>query len=40
MPPGEHRGWLANRMLAHLSRELDVPVRDVIVDDGSAPLGP
>ncbi len=40
MPPGEHRGWLSNRMLAHLSRELDVPVRDVIVDDGPAPLGP
>lgn len=40
MPPGEHQSWLANRMLEHLARELDVPVRDVIVDEGSAPLGP
>jgi hypothetical protein len=31
MPPGEHRSWLANRMLAYLGRELNVPVRDVVV---------
>ncbi len=34
MQAGEHRSWLANRMLAHLARELDVPVRDVVVDEG------
>ncbi len=39
LPPGGHRSWLANRMLAHLARELDVPVRDVVVDEGPAPLG-
>jgi len=38
MPPGQHRSWLANRMLAHLARQLDVPVRDVIVDEEPAPL--
>ncbi len=40
MPPGEHRSWLANRMLTHLARELDVPVRDIVVGEGPAPLGP
>ncbi len=27
--PGERRSWLANRMLGHLARELDVPVREI-----------
>jgi hypothetical protein len=40
MPPGERRSWLANRMLAHLARQLDVPVRDVVVDEGPVPAGP
>lgn len=31
---GERRSWLADRMLTHLSRELDVPVREVLVDEG------
>ena len=28
---GERTSWLANRMLGHLARELDVPVRQVAV---------
>jgi hypothetical protein len=34
MRSGEHRSWLASRMLAHLARELDMPVRDIVVDEG------
>jgi GABA permease len=29
----EHTSWLAKRMLGHLTRELDVPVREVVVGD-------
>jgi hypothetical protein len=29
----EHTSWLANRMLGHLARELDVPVREIVVGD-------
>jgi hypothetical protein len=32
--PGERAGWLANRMISHLARELDVPVRQIAVADG------
>ena len=32
--PGERVSWLANRMLSHLARELDVPVRQIAVADG------
>lgn len=31
--PGERTSWLARRMLGHLERELDVPVREIVVDD-------
>lgn len=27
----EHTSWLAKRMIGHLSRELDVPVREIVV---------
>jgi hypothetical protein len=30
---GERTSWLANRMLGHLARELDVPVREIVVGD-------
>jgi nucleotide-binding universal stress UspA family protein len=30
---GERRSWLANRMLGHLARELDVPVREIALGD-------
>lgn len=30
----ERRSWLANRMLGYLARELEMPVREVVVDDG------
>ncbi len=33
MPARERRSWLANRMLGHLARELDVPVREIVVGD-------
>jgi hypothetical protein len=33
MHPREHASWLAKRMLGHLSRELDVPVREIVVGD-------
>jgi len=29
----ERTSWLANRMLGHLTRELDVPVREIVVGD-------
>ena len=29
----EHTSWLANRMLGHLARELDVPVREIALGD-------
>jgi hypothetical protein len=29
----ERAGWLAHRMLAHLNRELDIPVREVLVEE-------
>ena len=29
----EHTSWLAKRMLGHLARELDVPVREIVVGD-------
>ncbi len=32
----ERAGWLANRMLGHLARELDVPVRQITVTDDDA----
>ena len=31
---GERTSWLANRMLGHLARELDVPVREIALGDG------
>jgi hypothetical protein len=31
--PGERTSWLAKRMLGHLTQELDVPVREVVVGD-------
>ena len=31
--PRERTSWLARRMLGHLERELDVPVREIVVDD-------
>lgn len=37
--PGEDSSWLAKRMLSHLARELDVPVRQVAVAD-DAPREP
>jgi hypothetical protein len=30
MPARERTSWLANRMLGHLARELDVPVREIV----------
>jgi len=33
----ERRSWLANRMLGHLARELDVPVREIVIDGGPDP---
>jgi hypothetical protein len=33
MPARERTSWLANRMLGHLARELDVPVREIVVGD-------
>jgi len=30
---GERRSWLANRMLGHLARELDIPVREIALGD-------
>jgi hypothetical protein len=30
---GERTSWLANRMLGHLARELDVPVREIALGD-------
>jgi hypothetical protein len=29
----DHMSWLANRMIGHLSRELDVPVREFVAGD-------
>jgi hypothetical protein len=44
MPARERTSWLANRMLGHLTRELDVPVREIVVGDeqgrSPAPPGP
>jgi hypothetical protein len=39
MPARERTSWLANRMLGHLKRELDVPVREILLGDepGRAP---
>ena len=31
---GSRTSWLANRMLGHLARELDVPVREIALGDG------
>lgn len=31
--PRERTSWLARRMLGHLERELDVPVREIVVGD-------
>ena len=31
--PRERTSWLARRMLGHLARELDVPVREIVVAD-------
>lgn len=36
-PAGERRSWLADRMLTHLAQELDVPVREVLVGEGTCP---
>jgi hypothetical protein len=33
MHPRERASWLANRMIGHLERELDVPVREIAVGD-------
>jgi hypothetical protein len=38
--PREHTSWLANRMLGHLARALDVPVREIVVDDEHDPPAP
>jgi hypothetical protein len=38
--PREHTSWLANRMLGHLTRALDVPVREIVVDDEDRPPVP
>ena len=42
MHPREHTSWLARRMLGHLERELDVPVREIVVGDDHdhAPVPP
>jgi hypothetical protein len=31
--PSERTSWLARRMLGHLTRELEIPVREIVVDD-------
>ena len=36
--PRERTSWLANRMLGHLARELDVPVREIVVERRPGPL--
>ena len=40
--PRERTSWLANRMLGHLARELDVPVREIVVSDDQdrSPMSP
>jgi hypothetical protein len=39
--PGERTSWLARRMLGHLQRELDVPVREIAVaGDDRSPVPP
>ncbi|UGS37061.1 hypothetical protein [Capillimicrobium parvum] len=40
--PGERTSWLAGHMLAHLRRELDVPVREIVVGDDRqrSPIAP
>ena len=40
--PRERTSWLARRMLGHLERELDIPVRQIVVaDDGQhSPVPP
>ena len=39
--PRERTSWLARRMLGHLQRELDVPVREIAVtDDPRSPVPP
>jgi hypothetical protein len=42
MHPRERTSWLARRMLGHLARELDVPVREIVVggDQDRSPLPP
>jgi hypothetical protein len=42
LPARERTSWLANRMLGHLTRELDVPVREIVVGDeqGRTPAPP
>lgn len=35
--PSERTSWLANRMLGHLARELDIPVREIVLRDDQAP---
>jgi hypothetical protein len=32
-PARERTSWLANRMLGHLARELDIPVREIMIGD-------
>ena len=37
--PSERTGWLANRMLNHLKKQLEVPVREIVMSeehDGSS----
>jgi hypothetical protein len=34
MHPSEHTSWLTSRMIGHLERELDAPVREIGVGDG------
>jgi hypothetical protein len=38
----ERRSWLASRMLGYLTRELEVPVREIVVGDeqDGSPLPP
>ncbi len=40
--PRERTSWLARRMLGHLERELDVPVREIVVadDHDRSPVAP
>jgi hypothetical protein len=40
MPARERTSWLANRMLGHLTRELDVPVREVVIGDEQGRASP